>query len=60
MFCLSLVSASCPDPRSMQWQEDGDLDPADLAALVSRLQALESCCHGQELQRLGGAQESSD
>ena len=44
----------------MQWQEDGDLDPADLAALVSRLQALESSGHGQELQRLGGAQESSD
>ena len=26
----------------MQWQEDGDLDPADLAALVSRLQAVEA------------------
>ena len=44
----------------MQWQEDGELDPADLAALVSRLQALESCGHGQEVQRLGGAKKSSD
>ena len=44
----------------MQWQEDGDLDPADLAALVSRLQAVESCSHGQEPQHLEGAQESSD
>ena len=44
----------------MQWQEDGDLDPADLAALVSRLQAAESCSHGKELQHLEGAQESSD
>ena len=44
----------------MQWQEDGDLDPADLAALISRLQAVESCSHGQGLQHLEGAQESSD
>lgn len=44
----------------MQWQEDGDLDPADLAALVSRLQAVECCSRSQELQHLEGAQESSD
>lgn len=44
----------------MQWQEDGELDPADRAALVSRLQAVESSSHGEELQRLGSAQESSD
>ena len=44
----------------MQWQEDGELDPDDRAAFVSRLQAVESSSHGKELQRLGRAQESSD
>ena len=60
VFSPSLVFAPCPDPRSMQWQEDGELDPDDRAAFVSRLQAVESSSHGEELQRLGRAQESSD
>ncbi|MGC6481963.1 MAG: hypothetical protein ACON4T_00120 [Synechococcus sp.] len=48
------------DPRSMQWQEDGDLDPADLAALMRRLQAIDGHGLGHELQGLGVVQEPSD
>ena len=45
--------ALAPDPRSMAWQQDGELAQADLDALVNALQRVE-CDHNRaELQRLG-------
>ncbi|MGB0874112.1 MAG: hypothetical protein ACPGSE_02600, partial [Synechococcus sp.] len=45
--------ALAPDPRSMQWQQDGELARADLDALVHALQQVECDHNSAELQRLG-------
>ena len=37
----------------MEWQQDGELSRADLAALVNALQQVESDLHRVELERLG-------
>ena len=37
----------------MEWQQDGELSRADLAALVNALQQVESDHHCVELERLG-------
>ena len=42
-----------PDPRSMEWQQDGELARADLDALVNALQRVECDRNSAELQRLG-------
>ena len=47
------ASALAPDPRSMQWQQDGELAQADLDALVHALQQVECDHNSAELQRLG-------
>ena len=46
-------SALAPDPRSMEWQQDGELALADLDALVHALQQVECDRNSAELQRLG-------
>ncbi|WP_226397926.1 hypothetical protein [Synechococcus sp. MU1650] len=42
-----------PDPRSMEWQQDGELARADLDALVNALLRVECDRNSAELQRLG-------
>ncbi|MEC8441750.1 MAG: hypothetical protein VXZ59_05485 [Cyanobacteriota bacterium] len=37
----------------MEWQQDGELSRADLAALVNALRQVESDQHRMELERLG-------
>ena len=45
--------ALAPDPRSMEWQQDGELARADLDALVNALLRVECDRNSAELQRLG-------
>ncbi|WP_186519844.1 hypothetical protein [Synechococcus sp. PROS-9-1] len=41
------------DPRSMQWQTNGELHQGDLIALVCHLRKAECGQHSDELSRLG-------
>ena len=47
------LPALAPDPRSMEWQQDGELARADLDALVNALLRVECDRNSAELQRLG-------
>ena len=47
------LPALAPAPRSMEWQQDGELARADLDALVNALQRVECDHNSAELQRLG-------
>jgi len=47
-----VAAAYRPDPRSMQWQANGELAEGDLVELVVRLRAVEQPHHSQELLRL--------
>ena len=54
VFCLFKVSASSkPEPRSMKWEQNGELAQRDLSELVNRLLDVESQSNSNELSRLG-------
>jgi hypothetical protein len=41
------------DPAALKWQDDGELAPNDVFALICRLRAVEPGEHSNELWRLG-------
>jgi hypothetical protein len=41
------------DPSALKWQDDGELAPNDVFALICRLRAVEPGEHSNELWRLG-------
>ena len=41
------------DPATLKWQDDGELAPNDVFALICRLRAVEPGEHSNELWRLG-------
>ncbi|OUW50042.1 MAG: hypothetical protein CBD47_00815 [Synechococcus sp. TMED187] len=57
---LTLAPASCLDPRSMQWQANGELDRNELFDLVRLLGDVEGPELRSELHRLSSQVESTD
>ena len=48
-----VTASSKPEPRSMKWEQNGELAQRDLSELVNRLLDVESQSNSNELSRLG-------
>ncbi len=55
-----MTASSKPEPRSMKWEQNGELAQRDLSELVNRLLDVESQIHSNELSRLGTKYDKED
>tara|TARA_B100000945_G_scaffold105557_1_gene83657 strand:+ start:1280 stop:1447 length:168 start_codon:yes stop_codon:yes gene_type:complete len=48
------------NPRSMKWEQNGELAPKDLSDLINRLKNVENECNSSELSRLSTKSDNHD
>ena len=48
------------NPRSMKWEQNGELASKDLSDLIDRLKIVENECNSSELSRLSTKSDNND
>ncbi len=57
---IKVTGSSKSEPRSMKWEQNGELAQRDLSDLVNRLLDVESQSNSNELSRLGTKYDKQD